>query len=378
VIVRRAPGLLVIASCLLPAACGHGEAFTRTEIPPNPVLDPLPPRRLTFSSEGDWSPAWLPDGSAIGYSYFVWGRTDRDRCLGFLPPEGGRISRSICVRADNDLDTANAVSFHAVSPGGRLALVADAGLSRLFAPNARSLYLGRLDGDSGPRPVLEFPRLVATGQVHYTATNLVWLNETTLIYLATFANYVEEKIGVPGDTVLLPIEMVRLDLEGDSVAAQTIIPGSLGMSSICLGTRPNTVAFTRGASGLVSEYDFTTGQITPLYDFDTLGIAREVQIAGGRLVAIVGGRVTHVPSNPLFGFPFLADSGGPVYAVDLPSGAPRLVADTVGEHQFRRPALAPSGRRVVVEEYGFEFKNFAGEIRRVVSKQADLWMFEVP
>lgn len=367
----------VSAAGILLAGCSHGEAFTAGEIPPNPVLT-MAPRVLTYSGEGDWAPQWRPDGGAIGYSYHVLGRTDRDRCLGFLPAEGGRIMRSICVRAGNDLDSANVVSFHAVSPGGRLALVADAGLSRLFAPNTRYLYLGSLTGDTTLTPVLEFPRLMSTGQVHYTATSLTWLNESTLVYLATFANYVEEKVGIPGDTVLLPIELVRLDLAGDSVASQTIVAGSLGTSSISRGTRPGTIAYTRGASSLVWEYDFATGQSAPLYDFAPLGIAREVQVAGGRIVAVVGGRVSFVPVSVLFGFPFLADSGGPVYAASLPAGTPQLVADTMGEHQFRRPALSPSGRRVVVEEYGFEFKNFAGEIRRVVSKQADLWMFEVP
>jgi hypothetical protein len=366
------------ALAVLLAACAHGDAFTPEVIPPNPITTATPPRRLTFSPEGDWSPTWLPDGSAIGYSYHVLGRRDRDRCLGFLPPEGGRITRSICVRSSTDLDTANVASFHAVSPGGRLAIVADAGLTRLYAPVSRFLYLGSFDSGAALTPVIGFPTMATTGLVHYTAMNITWVSESTLVYLATFINYVEAKIGIPADTVHVGIEVVKLRLSGDHIVASQVIPNTLGVTSLCRGTRANTIAFTRGPSSAVYEMDLATLQVSQLYDFGALGIARDVQVSGGRLVAVVGGRVTYVPFDLVFGIPFLADSGGQVFAATLPAGAPVMIVDTVGSHQYRRPALAPSGRRVVLEEFGFEIKNIGGVFQTVVSKEADLWMFDVP
>ncbi len=366
------------AMALAVVACSHGDEFAAVPVEPSPVRTPAPPRQITFSREGDWAPVWLPDGSAIGYSYHVLERTDRDRCLGFLPPDGGRRVRSICVRGEREYDSLNVVSFHGVSPGGRLAVVVETGDPTLYAPAYRWLYLGPFDGSRPPRRVLAFPYLAPTGHVHYTAMNPTWVDEQTLVYLAGNINYIPGALGIPPDTVHMGVELVRLDLAGDSVAARTVIAGTVGTSSVTLGTQPGTVAFTVGGDAKVYQLDLASGQRTVLYDFGSLGIARDVGIGGGRLTAVVGGRVAYVPFDVIFGIPLQPDSGGPIYAVTLPAGQANVVASSPGVLQYRRPALAPSGRVVVAEAYGFEVKNLGGVLRTVVGKEADLWEFDVP
>ena len=83
-----------------------------------------------------------------------------------------------------------------------------------------------------------------------------------------------------------------------------------------------------------------------MYDFGSLGIARDVRVRGGRLIAVVGGSVTFVPHATLGMAQY--DNGGPVYVVDLPSGTPTLV--TASFDQYRYPVLTPDGNAVVAEQ----------------------------
>ena len=73
------------------------------------------------------------------------------------------------------------------------------------------------------------------------------------------------------------------------------------------------------------------------YDFGTAGVARDVHAAGGRLAAVVGGRVAF-GVNPVLG-PIQRDSGGAVHVVDLAAGIDRPLDGT--GLLFRRPALSP-------------------------------------
>jgi hypothetical protein len=125
-----------------------------------------------------------------------------------------------------------------------------------------------------------------------------------------------------------------------------------------------------------------TGQTSVLYDFGALGIARDAQVANGRLVAVVGGRV-RFGFSPLLAIPTQWDSGGGVMAVTLPAGTPVVLASialssAIGTHTYRHLALAPSGHRVVAEVYSLVERNVRFITDTVVNKQADLWLFDVP
>jgi hypothetical protein len=346
--------LAVLVAAGLGAAlggCSHGEPYGPPELAPNPVG--LPPVRLTFNQPVEAGPAWVPDGAAIGFSWQDPARADHDRCLALLAPDVGRIERQICVRGTDEQDSTSAVWEHGVSGGGRLAFVAERSRRTALAPAWRDLYVGDL-ALGRFRRVLSFPYIAPGGQLHDAAMDMVWPDDSTLIYLATFVLYIGGG-PVPPDTLISTIELVRLDLRGDSVASLSVIPGSRSVSSLALDRGTGTLYVTLTGSSRVFTLDPTTGQVTPVYSFAPLGVARDVQVAGGRVVAVVGGVAG-----------LGAGTGGPIYAAQLPSGAPQLIADTAGNYLFRRLALHPTGRRVVAER------------ALGPAKATDLWMFDVP
>jgi hypothetical protein len=107
-----------------------------------------------------------------------------------------------------------------------------------------------------------------------------------------------------------------------------------------------------------------------VHDFGTAGVVRDVHVAGGRLTAIVGGRV-HVVPDATFG-QIQRDSGGVVHVVNLASDADVALEDQ--PHLFRRPVLAPTGDRLVAEGYPFIITN--GDT--TVSRKSDLYLFSAP
>ena len=73
-----------------------------------------------------------------------------------------------------------------------------------------------------------------------------------------------------------------------------------------------------------------------------------MQVQQGRLTAVVGGTVTW-GTHPTLGMAQY-DDGGPIYAVDLPGGAPTLVTEIYD--RYRHQALAPDGGHLVAEQFG--------------------------
>jgi hypothetical protein len=369
--------LLCLATSL--GACAHDEPFTPAAVVPTPARSGSP-RRITFNPEGDHWPAFLRDGSGIGYSYHPLERRDRDRCLAFIPPGGGMIMREICRHGLRDADSLNAVTTHGVSAGGRVALMAESGSPRRLFPDYRALWLGHLD--SGPLvKVLEFPYTTSGGQFHLSAADFAWPDENTLVYLAMYWSYRPPSNFIPPDTEYTGIELVQLHLSGDSVASFTVLPGTQGASSLTPG-RGDTVYFTMGGDSRVFSLATTTGQVGTLYDFGALGIARDARVESGTLTAIVGGRV-HWYFRPSWSLQAQADSGGPIYAVHLPNGGPQLIADistspAPGTPTYRHLALDPAGRQLVAERSVLVVRVFPTFTDTVVSKESDLWLFDVP
>jgi hypothetical protein len=371
--------VLLLAGLCGTGACAHDAPFAPASVAPT-AERPGSPRRITFNPEGDHWPAFLRDGSGIGYSYHPLERHDRDRCLAFIPPRGGMIYREICEHGLRDRDSLNAVTTHGVSPGGRIAMMSESGNPRLLFPDSRALFLGRMGGGTLTR-VREFPYTTAGGAFHLSASDFAWPNESTLVYLAMYFSYRPPIVFIPPDTEYTGIELVRLRLRGDTVAAFDVVPGTAGASSLTQGPQ-DTVYFTMGGDARVYALATETGQVGTLYDFGTLGIARDARVEHGTLTAVVGGRV-HWYFRPSWNLMAQADSGGPIYAVHLPGGAPQLVVDidvlpVIGSHTYRHIALDPSGSHLVAERSDIVVRNFPTFTDTVVSKESDLWLFDVP
>jgi len=129
---------LLPALTALIAACEHPVPYDIASVEPNPPLTGTL-RQVTFNAEAEWSPAWLPDGSGVGFSWMDPVREDRDRCIAFMPPEGGRIFEQLCPRAGFEWESLNVASTHGVSPGGRIAVVGESSRPRVLAPANRYL-----------------------------------------------------------------------------------------------------------------------------------------------------------------------------------------------------------------------------------------------
>jgi hypothetical protein len=228
---------------------------------------------------------------------------------------------------------------------------------------------------------MSFPYITPSGRVHFSATHLTWSGESTLVYVAEIINYKPSAPEIPPDTEATGVELVKLTFHGDSMVARDVLPATLGASSVSPGPG-DTVYYTMGGDSRVLSLALGTGQSSVLYDFGALGIARDVQVAGGRVVAVVGGRVRFGFSAD-FGVVTQWDSGGAIMSATLPAATPVELASIapvsrIGTHTYRHLALSPSGRSVVAEVYSMVERKLRFVTDTVVNKQANLWLFDVP
>ncbi len=317
--------------------------------------------RLTYNPGADLSPVWLPDGSGFLYTAERADRSDRDRCLAILPPAGGTITREICDRTPAADDSVNAYSSPAVSSDGRLAYVrasAPLAVGWPLVPRYHELVVAMLAAPQQARVLQSLPYTGPSGRGHEEVTQLRWLSGSTLVYVAQHVAYITPCRGCPVDTLPSGLELVRLDFSGP-VPVLTMLPGSDQASSVAVAA-PDTLYFTVNGDSRVFSLALSTDSVAVVHDFGSGGIARDVQVAGRRMVAVVGGNFT-LSTDPTAGT-IQQDAGGPLFQVDLDTGNETLLTP-LGVF-FRHPALAPSGTRVI------------GEV--VLGRTTDLWLVEAP
>jgi hypothetical protein len=155
------------------------------------------------------------------------------------------------------------------------------------------------------------------------------------------------------------LEIVTLDL-GAVTPVLAIVPGTDSASSVAVGMTGDTIYFTRNGDSRVYRYTFSSDRTDTIHDFAAAGIARDVAIANGRLLAVVGGNVRYT-ADPVLG-PVQVDSGGDLHFVTLVTGAETVISDAASF--FRRPAFSPGGRKVAVERW--------------TNRSVDLWLLDAP
>jgi len=126
------------------------------------------------------------------------------------------------------------------------------------------------------------------------------------------------------------------------------------------GESADFIFYTLGGDSRVYRRGLSTGEVAVAHDFAAAGIARDVHVVGNRLVAVVGGDVSFAYDSVL-GYDVQRDRGGSLYLVDFTTGAETPLPG--GTPPLRRPALSPSGKRVVAEA--------------AAAGVADLWMFDL-
>src|SRR5436309_1960365 len=107
---------------------------------------------------------------------------------------------------------------------------------------------------------------------------------------------------------------------GAASPAPPAVPATLYASSVAPGGTADVIFFTLGGDSRVFRRVRSGATDSVVHDFGAAGIARDVQVAGTRLVAVVGGTISFAYDS-LLGYAVQRDAGGFLYLVDLETGA---------------------------------------------------------
>jgi WD40 repeat protein len=355
-----------VAHCALvcfAVACTHDQPMSVGSFTPGGPFGSVVPLRLTYNTGEDLGPVWLPDGSGFFYTMERLDRDDKDRCLVQMPAGGGSIEREICDRIPAADDSVDAYSAAAIAPNGRLAYIRGTASFSAGWPvttHDQQLIVGTLADPVTVRVLLpSIPYPSPGGRIHQGVAQVRWLNDTSLIYVGQQVSYPAVCMNcVLRDTLTSGLEIMRLDF-GSTTPALHVLPGTAQASSVTVAGH-DTLFFTVNGDTRILRFTLADSAITLVHNFGG-GIARDVQVGGGRLLALVGGLVSFTPDSLTGGIQ--RDSGGTLVLVDPVNGNETPLA--VGS-LFRHPALSPDGKRIVAESY------VGG------SRSTDLWLLETP
>ena len=333
------------------AACEHTAPFRPVEEGGAGPLIPGPIAQITYSPGQDLTPAWLPDGSAFVYTAERRDRADRDRCLAFMPGTAGAISRYVCgtVAADDSLN----VFDEAAILGDSIAYVR-ASTERFLpglGPDRQQLVIAPLADPNAARLVQQIPFTTPWGETYDAISHVAWLGPGRLAYIGERVTYPRPCSSCIPDTVRVGIGLAIADVAG-VIVVLTRMPDGDSASSLAASVNGDTVYFTKNGDTHVFRRTLSTGQTDTLLDF-AAGVVRDITVSSGSLAAVVGGSVG-TPTSP--------DDGGALFHVSFPSGP--LIGE-IGDSAllYRRPALSPDGRRLVVSAWSN-------------APNADLWLFQ--
>jgi hypothetical protein len=298
----------------------------------------------------------------------------RDRCLGELPPTGGTVHNIICPLTDASLDSLDTFYEPAVGPGGKLLYLREASPPDGITAISSALLLADIANPLQATTVRSYPYTASNGNIHQGISQIRWLSPTRAVYLAEKVLYLSPCGPCPIDTVRTGIELVQIDLSGP-VPTTAVVPNTEEASSVAAGTDPDQIYLTKNGDSRVYQLSLSTGAVTIVHDFGPGVIARDAQVTGNRLYAIVGGRVSFVIDSTLGSVQ--RDDSGQLVTVDLSNGSFSRVI--VLERFFRRPAVSPQGDRMVAEAFtAIIFVCGPNCADTTISKVADLWLFDIP
>jgi hypothetical protein len=360
--------LALAGGALLVLACGHTEPFTTPPYGTTQPFDPTPPVRLTLNTGPDRGASWLPDSSGILYSAQQPARSDFDVCLAELPPDGGTQRRLLCDLPSAASGQTDAMESPVAGAGGRLAFVQASGLVGNPNPSLERLAVAPALDASNAVEVQRIPYTLPGEPTHSGISQVRWLGESRLLYLAEGVVYRTPCVQCPIDTIATGLDVALLDLSAPG-SSPVVLAGTDFASGASPGPTSDEVYYTLDGDTRVYRRVLSTGEQSIVHDFGPAGIVRDVHVAGGRLTAVVGGRVNVAPDAELGQIQW--DSGGIVHVVDLASDDDVSLNDV--SHLFRRPVLAPAGDRVVAEGYPVTVHGDT-----TVGRSGDLFLFATP
>lgn len=356
------------AALALLAGCGHNSPFADSpgERQSGPFQDAVP-LRLTLNPGLDTWPAWSADGSLIWYSA-EGSSTDLDRCVALLPSRGGTRSEIQCPpQAVNGL---NERLEQPASDGSRLAWArSELGTSEI-GPYRFTLWAAPVAARATPTLLQTFPYDAPSGRSHDAPLYLQWLRPGVLMYLGA------ENGCCGSDTLRFGERVVLLDLTG-AAPTRSFVPGTERASAVARSEDGLAIYYTFYGDSRVYRQELGTGTVTVLHDFGAGHLARDPDVSGNRLVAVVDGKPDYQDIPP-FGL-VQVDYGGDLVVVDLTSGVETRLIDT--ERWYKHPRFAPGGARLVAEGYPYTIVSIpigggAFVLDTTVARDDDLWIRE--
>lgn len=365
---------IAIALAGLMAACDHTLPPGPQNYAPRTTFLPGDPVRVTYNPGVDERPSWLPDGSAYLYTQERLDIPERDRCFAEQAATGATIERTICSDQPSSADTLNAFESPALTGDGRLAYLrtAMAAFKGHVGPDHAELVLATYASPLDARVLRLLPFFGPNGRPIVTMSNLHWVGANTLVFLGENQAY-EGVCGCALDTLRWGLEIDRLFLGAgggpDSIRA---VPGTDGASSVA-AAGGDTIFFTLAGDSKLYRQSLAGGGTDVVRDLG--GIVRDVNVAAGRLTAVIGGTVNYLFDSAQSAF-IQRDRGGNLWVLDLRGGGEDTV--TIPSAFVRRPAPAPDGGTIAFEVYPYVVDTVLdGEtiisIDTIFARVGDIW-----
>ena len=209
--------VLVVLLVLTLAACEHSQPFAVRDPDPLGPADDTLPVRLTFNPGPDEYPALTADW--IVYSTLDPGRADRDRCLAFLPLDGGTRLSTVCPGGPLPDEWQHALLQPAPSSDNRIAFVWERSAIGAWA-GARRLQVAPVDAIDTPTLDLNVLFTLPSGERIIAVRQLTWTATEALRFVAG-EDYIDTNNGV--DTVFVPLALGEVDVGTGTFRA---IPGT--------------------------------------------------------------------------------------------------------------------------------------------------------
>jgi hypothetical protein len=304
----------VVAACE-PSAPYHPAAPE----PLGPVSAELPVR-LTFNPSEDRDPAATSE--FIVFSRLEPSRADRDRCLAFLPLEGGTLLRTACAGGSLPNETVDAWTQPAPTNDGRIAYLRAVSSRFALTPAVREVVIAPLERPDSILVARSLGGLQFDSAPVLDLRQLTWVSGTRVRFIAGFDS-ITHLPGAPFDTLFRPLGLAELDVE-----AGVFVPragGAYAYAAVSGG-----VWFVRGGAAL---WFLADGDSTA----DSVGVFSGVP---GTIAAMDGIPVAAIPSPA---------GGHDIEWLDPSSGVPAGFADVFPGASVQRISAIPGARRLVVE-----------------------------